>query len=170
LCFSVNFCILDEPFGDDNLLASTPRRLLIDIARRHIRPGSGSSIEFLTTRTTMMKWPDLVSVLSPIPFAVVGAVATRLYMPERGTQDLDVVIAVQDAAAAHQKLITAGFKHEGSLADKWLTPEGGSIDVLEGRESWWPEAITAAQTNRDAQGLPILPLPFLVLQLSAHKL
>jgi hypothetical protein len=108
----------------------------------------------------------LVSVLSPIPFAVVGAVATRLYMPERGTQDLDVVIAVQDAAAAHQKLITAGFKHEGSLAiggDKWLSPEGGPVDVLQGRESWWPEAITAAQSNRDAQGLPILPLPFLVL-------
>lgn len=142
------------------------RRLLIDIARRHIRPGSGSSLEFLTTRTANMKWPDLTNVLSPIPCAVVGAVATRLYMPERVTQDLDVVIAIQDLSVAYQKLLAAGFTREGPLAiggDTWRTPDGEKIDILEGRETWWHEAIQAAQSNRDAEGLPILPLPFLVL-------
>ena len=29
------------------------------------------------------KWPDLTSVLIDIPWAVVGGVATRAYMPER---------------------------------------------------------------------------------------
>lgn len=35
--------------------------------------------------------------------------------------------------------------------------------MIEGREAWWQDAIVQAQTNRDAQGLPILPLPYLVL-------
>jgi len=146
--------------------ASARRRLLIDLARRRIRPGSGSHIKFLKKRTTNMKWPDLSSALSPVSFAVVGAVATRLYMPERATRDLGIIISIHDAAAAHQKLIAAGFKHKGTLiigGKTWETPEGNQIDILEGREEWWPAVIKAAQANRDAQGLPIIPLPFLIL-------
>ena len=37
------------------------------------------------------------------------------------------------------------------------------IDVVEGREDWWHDALGEAQTNRDAQWLPILPLRYLVL-------
>jgi hypothetical protein len=113
-----------------------------------------------------MNWPDLTNVLSPIHFAVVGAVATRLYMPERVTQKLGITIAFDDVAAAYKKLAEGGFKHAGPLAisgDTWKTPDGTKIDILEGKEAWWPEAIAAAQSNRDAQGLPILPLPFLIL-------
>ena len=56
-----------------------------------------------------MVWPDLTSILSPIRWAVVGAVATRLYMPERMTQDLDIVIQTADGSQARQKLAAAGF-------------------------------------------------------------
>lgn len=113
-----------------------------------------------------MKWPDLTNILSPIPYAVVGAVATRLYMPERVTQDLDIIISHDDTAAAHEKLTAGGFQKKGSLTiggHTWEAPDGTNIDVLEGTEAWWAEAIVAAQSNRDAQGLPIMPLPYLVM-------
>lgn len=113
-----------------------------------------------------MAWLDLTAVLAPIPWAVVGAAATRLYMPERATQDLDVAIRAQDAPAAREKLARARFTHVGELSiggSTWRAPDGQTIDVIEGREEWWNDALHEAQTNRDAQGLPILPLRFLTL-------
>ncbi len=113
-----------------------------------------------------MQWLDLTPVLSPLGFAVVGAVATRHYMPERMTQDLDIAVAVGDQSAVRQKLEAAGFVHQGDLrigGSSWTAPDKTSIDVIEGTEDWWPNAIAEAQCNRDAQGLPILPLPYLVM-------
>lgn len=113
-----------------------------------------------------MVWPDLTSILSPIRWAVVGAVATRLYMPERMTQDLDIVIQTVDGSQARQKLAAAGFVYRGELSiggSSWTAPNGELIDILEGNDVWWTEAIADAQSNRDAQGLPVAPLPYLVL-------
>lgn len=145
---------------------SNKRRVMLDLARRHLKPGSGSSIEFLTERTTVTRWPNLVAMLAPLQFAVVGAVATRLYMPERLTQKIDLVIKASDSEEVRQKLIKAGFVHQGDLAiggSTWRAPDGKLVDVVEGHESWWADAIATAQNNRDAQGLPILPLAYLVL-------
>lgn len=141
------------------------RRTIIDMALRRQRPGSGSSIAFLTERTTLMTWPDLSTVLTAVPWAVVGAVATRLYMPERLTRDLDIAIWAGDSAVVHRKLAAAGFVNLGDLSiggATWETPNGQLIDIIEGRESWWPQALAEAQTNRDAVGLPILPLSYLI--------
>ena len=113
-----------------------------------------------------MMWPDLTSILSPIRWAVIGAVATRLYMPERMTQDLDIVIRTVDGSQVRQKLAEAGFIYQGELSvggSSWRTPNGELIDILEGDDVWWTEAIAGAQANRDGQGLPIVPLPYLVL-------
>lgn len=113
-----------------------------------------------------MVWPDLSEILAKIPWAVVGAVATRLYMPERMTKDLDVAISATASQAVAARLRAAGWQQEGVLTiggATWRSPEGVAVDVLAGREDWWAEALQAAQSNRDAQGLPILPLPYLVL-------
>jgi hypothetical protein len=142
------------------------RQTLLDIARRRQRPGMGSTSRFLSVRTHYMYFPDLTSVLYPIPWAVVGAVATRMYMPERMTQDLDIVVRLADAPTVRQKLTTAGFQYSGELAiagASWMTPDGRSIDVLESAEPWLAQALAEAQQNRDAQGLPVFPLPYLVL-------
>jgi len=45
----------------------------------------------------------------------------------------------------------------------WVTPSGQNANVIEGQEAWWPEAIQAAQANRDGQGQPVLTLSWLVL-------
>ena len=113
-----------------------------------------------------MAWFDLSSILSPIRWAVVGAAATRLYMPERATRDMDVAIRSDDAQAARARLAHARLVYQGELSiggSTWLTPDGQMIDVIEGREAWWNDALAEAQTNRDAQGLPILPMRYLTL-------
>ena len=113
-----------------------------------------------------MVWPDLSRFLTPIQWAVVGAAATRLYMPERATRDLDIAILSKDAAHARQKLLEGGFTHQVDLSiggSTWRMPDGQMVDIIEGHDPWWPEAMTEAQSNRDAQGLPILPLHYLVL-------
>jgi hypothetical protein len=104
--------------------------------------------------------------LEPIPWAVVGAVATRLYMPERTTQDLDIIIRSEDRQKVWHKLKLAGFVYQGELnigGTSWITPNNEIIDVLESKETWLSSALSEAQTNRDAQGLPILPFSYLVL-------
>ncbi len=45
----------------------------------------------------------------------------------------------------------------------WTLPDGMPLDVVELDEPWASEALKQAQTNRDAQSLPVLPLPYLVL-------
>ena len=113
-----------------------------------------------------MAWLDLSPVLSPIPWAVVGAAATRLYMPERSTRDLDIAIPAQDAQSARIKLTEAKFAYQGELSiggSVWRSPSGQNVDVIEAVDAWWVDALAEAQTNRDAQGLPILPLRYLVL-------
>ena len=142
------------------------RQLLIRIAHRRQRPGSGSSRGFLMRRTVDMKFPDLSPVLGTIQWAAVGAAAARLYMPERTTRDLDVAIRAEDGPRARERLKSAGFTYEGELAiggSCWRTPDGFPVDVVEYREPWFAQALRDAQSNRDQQGLPVVPMPYLVL-------
>ena len=81
---------------DGQLTPAQRRRFMIDFCRRRIRPGTGSSPEFLERRTAMNPWPDLRPILEGIPWAIVGAVATRAYMPERATKVLDILVRAPD--------------------------------------------------------------------------
>jgi hypothetical protein len=150
----------------DTLAKSQARRALINLARKRQQAGSGSRPAFLLERTAHVRFPDLTPTLSPLRWAVIGAAATRLYMPERATNDLDLLIRAQDAATAREKLTRAGAKYQGELSiggSSWLLPDGFSLDVIESREAWVETALAQAQTNRDAQALPVLPLPYLIL-------
>jgi len=142
------------------------RRTIIDMALRRQRPGTGSGLDFLRQRTITVQWPDLTLILTPIHWAVVGAAATRLYMPERMTQDFDIAIAVQEAELVRRKLAGAGYVRTGELSiggSRWQSPDRLQIDVIEGHDAWWPQALAEAQSNHDEQGLPILPFAYLVL-------
>jgi len=154
---------------------SIVRRTIIDRALRRQRPGSGSSKRFLMKRTANVIWPDLDPVLNPIHWAVVGGVATRLYMPERVTDDFDVAVNAADGPEVRRRLTDAGYQYMGELGagvrgSMWEDKDGLDIDVIEGEEEWWPTALAQAQTNRDGQGLPVLPLPYLILvKLKANR-
>ncbi|HWQ69074.1 MAG TPA: hypothetical protein VN494_03815 [Patescibacteria group bacterium] len=140
------------------------RRLLLEIACRRAHPGTGSARVFLEERTAMTCWPDLTPTLTGIPWAVVGAVATRAYMPERTTQDLDILVNSSDQEAVRAHLQRAGFCPVQALAIggmTWRSPEGALVDVIESGAAWVSEALQSLRQDR--QGLPVLDLPYLVL-------
>ncbi|MCW5933145.1 MAG: hypothetical protein KIT45_02455 [Fimbriimonadia bacterium] len=142
------------------------RKTIIRLAKRRQKPGSGSGKAFLRERTTLIRYPDLSQPFQNIDWAVVGAVATRLYMPERLTQDMDVLVLTADSPTARRQLRAAGFQHVGELSiggSQWRSPDGFNIDLLECDAEWCRGALQEAAHNRDAHGLPILPLPYLVL-------
>ncbi len=140
------------------------RRLLLDMARRRAQPGTGSARVFLEHRTAVARWPDLTPVLAGIPWAVVGAVATRAYMPERATQDLDILVAAADLGEVRARLQRASFLPVQELAIggmTWRSPTGPLVDVIESQAAWVAEALRSP--GQDPQGLPVLDLPYLVL-------
>lgn len=112
----------------------------------------------------MRPWPDLSETLKGIPWAVAGAVGSRLYMPERATADLDVVVAWEHAEEVHRRLVEAGFRAGPALAvggRSYTSPEGVPVDVIASEAPWIRDAL--AQVRTDPQGLPVLALPYLVL-------
>jgi hypothetical protein len=89
---------------------------MIDTLKRRVRPGTGSSIEFMQRRTAMNPWPDLRPILQGIDWAIIGGVATRAYMPERMTKALDIFVHRDDGDAAVAKLEKAGYRKSSRLA------------------------------------------------------
>ena len=109
-----------------------------------------------------MRFPDLTDELWPVAWAVAGAAAVRMYMPERATDDLGVLIASDDAAGARRLLYAAGAASPGDRSiggSSWILADGARVGVLECGEPWCVHALAGARDNRDAEGLPILPLP-----------
>ena len=109
-------------------------------------------------------WPDLREILQGIPWVVIGGVATRAYMPERMTKDLDVLVNHSHGEEVVRRL----QQHEFSLVSKLTlpgyllrSPEGIEVDVLFGQYPWLSEAFR--HVNSDPAGYPVLALPYLVL-------
>ncbi len=113
-----------------------------------------------------MQWPDMRPVFKGLAWAIAGAVATRRYMAERSTQDLDVVVRAPDLAAAEERLAAAGFARSGSLSiggSRWLSPEGIPIRLIPLDHPWAEDALSEAAAHPDDEGSPSLTLPYLVL-------
>ena len=146
------------------MLPADIRKYYITLAQRRARPGSGSHPLTLQARTTMYPVVDLRALIRHTPFVVVGGVATRLYMPERMTLDVDILVLAEDAAALYSELERAGGRRRGTLTigrTTWEVPGGALLDVIESREPWARAAV--ANPTIDAAGLPIITLPSLVL-------
>jgi hypothetical protein len=147
-------------------MAATPaqelRRRYLEIALRRVRPGTGSSEAFYRRRD----WTQLPVDLSQLrtPFSVVGGVATRLYMPERATSGLNLLIHRDDAEAFYAELSEIGLRRSGDLSiggSTWSNPDGFEVDIVEADLNWTCEALRTARSSPD--GLPVAALPFLVL-------
>lgn len=143
----------------------TIRKISVARARRRAKPGSGSSREFLLART----WKGLPPVNIDVtrlqtPCVIVGGVATALYMTQRVTYDLDLLVTHEDAPALHQELEAQGCTLSGTLSiggTTWTTQDGGEIDVIESGDQWAIHAVS--QPNRAPDGSPVIALPYLVL-------
>ena len=104
------------------------------------------------------------SILKGIRWAVVGAVATRAYMPERMTRDFDILVHYLDGDAALARLYEAGYHlaSELSIPGHMLNaPDGTEIYLLFIPFEWLDDALQPGKT--DAAGYPVLGLPYLVL-------
>jgi len=109
-------------------------------------------------------WPDLRPILNGLDWLVVGGVATRNYMPERMTRDLDILVREKDSGAVVAKMESAGYKLEARLSIPgvlMLSPTGVEVDVLFGNTPWLEEALKTAAT--DPAGYPTIALPYLIL-------
>lgn len=133
-------------------------------------PGSGTPLPVLRARTWTFPVLD-VRPLLPVPYAITGGVATRLYMQERDSDDLDIVVR-----AADRPHVDAGLRHAGAAfvgdhpagGSRWLLPDGSALDVLAFADPWVAEALSIPVPAPDGQ--PVIALPFLVLmKLTACK-
>src|SRR5215211_3296838 len=138
------------------------RHVLIEMALRRARPGTGSSMEFYRRRDWSALGADLTSIKTP--FAIVGAVATRLYMPERVTHDIDLFVPRASEPSISDELAQLGFSKQGDLSiggSTWTNANGAGLGLIASTDPWASEAVAA--TVRSPDGLPIVRLPYLVL-------
>ena len=106
----------------------------------------------------------LADILEETPFVVVGGVATRLFMPERTTLDIDILVLTTDREVCERELATAGCRKIGDLSiggATWKLPDGRELDVIFSDEPWAREAV--ANPVLDAEETPTISLPFLVV-------
>ncbi len=104
----------------------------------------------------MITWSDLRPVLRDIPWAVVGDVATRAYMPERVTKDMDILVRHDDGDEVWERLEAAGYKFITPLAVPGFlvrSLEGIEVDVILGNYPWLEEAL--AHLRQDPAGFPV---------------
>ena len=112
----------------------------------------------------MNPWPDLRPILQGIDWVIIGGVATRAYMPERMTKDLDILVHKDDGDAVIAKLKEAGYRVSSQLAVPgclMISPEGIELDVLFGDYPWLRKAL--GQPGKDAAGYPAIGMPYLIL-------
>ena len=115
-------------------------------------------------RTAVQTFPDLRPILQGIDWLVVGAVAARAYMPERATQDLNILVRAADETRVAARLEAAGYERVAELGIPGAAfarvgePE---IDVLLGDQPWLNEALAAP--GQDPAGFPVPALPYLTL-------
>jgi len=112
----------------------------------------------------MNPWPDLRPILKEFEWAIVGGVATRAYMPERMTKDLDILVHQSDGESVIKKLEEAGYSIASRLAVPgylMVAPGGTELDILFGNYPWLKKALT--DTGQDPAGYPVVKLPYLAL-------
>jgi hypothetical protein len=145
-------------------LNADERRAYLSIAERRAKDGSGTHARVLRERTSRYGIPPIKPHLGNVPFVVVGGVATRLYMPERMTLDIDVLVSASRLGDAEDALERSGCVKLGPLTvggSTWRLPEGATLDVLALSEPWADAAVGNPVST--AEGLPCVDLRFLVL-------
>lgn len=119
-------------------------REIIQMALRRVREGRGSD-HIGPSDAWAQQAPDMASLLGGIPFVLIGGLATRLYMQERMTLDVDVLIHADDL----------------DLAGEALRRQGRIIDLIALDTPWLDEALRSPRRGLDGQ--PYIDLPWLVL-------
>ncbi len=121
------------------MISGNLRKQFIALAWKRVRPGSGSHREFLEARTWKHPVTNLKQIVLQTAFVIVGGIATRLYMPERTTLDLDILVLAEDAPLLYRELQQANSQQLGILSigkTTWQLPDRTMLDVIESGEAW----------------------------------
>lgn len=139
-------------------------REIIQMAKRRVQEGSGSYHPSSANASWLQSTPDLKTIFSHIPFVIIGGLATRLYMPERMTFDIDILIHVEDAETTGNRLRAHGATRSGSLSiggETWVLRGGRQIDLIYSDAPWLSDALSQPKIGPDGQ--PYIDLPWLIL-------
>jgi hypothetical protein len=139
------------------------RKKFIQLTLKRVKPGSGSTHEFLKTRTWRRQVTDLRQLIE-VDYVIVSGVATRLYMPERMTDDLDILIHEHEAERAYQNLHEQMARRMGDLSiggTSWELPDKTILDIITSQREWVTTALRDPRMGADGQ--PVISLPYLVL-------
>jgi hypothetical protein len=114
----------------------------------------------------MQAIPDIRGILGTVPWAIVGGIALRAYMPERMTLDLDILVHERDGSKVRDAFVAAGYRVTGELSIGGFSLQGtdataAPIDVLTRSDHWLDAAL--ATPVADPAGFPVLPRPYLTL-------
>jgi len=140
------------------------RKQFINLVIKYVKKGSGSSLEFLNSRSWTYPVTNLNDIIKQAALVVVGGVETRLYMPERMTLGLDILVRDEDAQLVYEDLENAKGQKIGDLSiagTQWRLADGTSLVVWAFDGNWVVEAINSP--NYAPDGLPVIDLPYLVL-------
>ena len=157
----------------DNLTPTERRKWIISLVNRRVKPGCGSSIELLRRRTWKQPLPDLKNIIKQTPYVITGGIATKLYMAEKASLNLDIFVLSEDAESITEELqdFNAYFLQELDYGGKkWVLPDETLLKVIYLNEPWAKDAVY--NPNFSPNGLPVVRLPYLVLtklQLSRFK-
>lgn len=148
------------------MILSRPATIFLKMALRRAAHGTGSTPDFFERRTAMQAIPDLHTILAPIPWVLVGGIALRAYIPERMTQDVDILVHERDAVQVQAKFIRAeyqltGLPSIGGFSMELPQQKSPPIDVLVREDSWLDSALNTP--SHDEAGYPILARPYLLL-------
>jgi hypothetical protein len=102
--------------------------------------------------------------LNGIPWAIFGRVATRAYMPEQATRELDILVSETDGDQILGRLQQAGYQLLSPLrlpGHALRSPEGIQVNAYFGRQPWLEPALQSP--TYDPAGFPVLALPYLIL-------
>jgi hypothetical protein len=138
------------------------RQKFIAISLKRVKPGSGSTNEFLRTRTWRRAVTDLRDLIDVL-YAIVEVVATRLYMPERMTDDLGILIHAEQAEQAYDRLALQA-RRIGELSiggTSWELPDRMVLNIISSDRPWIATALQHPRMSPDLQ--PVIDLPYLVL-------
>ena len=140
-----------------------PRRILLDIALRRATRGHGSSKELLRERTAVQYIPDIEAILGSVPWVLVGGLATRAYMQERYTHDVDILIHAHDEHKVQKAFEQAGYIHLGLCGGGFVVKKAAEplIDLIASCEPWVEHALQ--NPSYDAAQFPVIPLAYLVV-------
>ncbi len=157
----------------DFRLGRDRRRFFIERGLKKRVPGTGGAIEELMNLPRGKLAMNPQELLGEIPFCTVGGVATRAYMPERSTKDVDILVNACDFESAEERLSKAGYEAVrkrddlffgnsalGLFGRAWQKADA-RIDLISSEQEWVHEALMI--DSRDQTGLRVIALPYLVL-------